>query len=66
MASEIQNVASEPSLTEVYRNNPEKKKRLKMLVILEIRILCQHLEHFLSRKGVIWAGQNFVKVLALF
>lgn len=66
MASEIQNVASEPSLTEVYRNNPEKKKRLKMLVILEIRILCQHLENFLSRKGVIWAGQNFVKVLALF
>lgn len=53
MAFEIQNVASEPSLTEVYRNNPEKKKRLKMLVILEIRILCQHLEHFLSRKGVI-------------
>lgn len=37
-----------------------------MLVILEIRILCQHLENFLSRKGVIWAGQNFVKILALF
>lgn len=29
MASEIQNVASEPSLTEVYRNNPEKKKKIK-------------------------------------
>lgn len=29
MAFEIQNVASEPSLTEVYRNNPEKKKKIK-------------------------------------